>query len=323
MRLACCAALSLAIGSLGCSRADVYAITAEAAASGQTAGGAAGSANGGASGQAGEGGTPPSCARGELVPGDTSQSVMVDGMSRSFLLHVPDAYAGAMPAALIVDFHGQGSTAQEERDRSPYPARVDTEGVLMAFPVGLKGSLGLSWNVGPCCLADVDDVAFARAVVTRIEQLGCVDPKRVYAIGTLTGGGMAHYVACHAADVFAAAAPAAFDLLVENEAECTPARPISVATFRGTDDSRVPYAGGPSSLVPGMPITFLGAQGSFEKWAEIDGCSGTPSAADASGCSSYTTCAGGAEVMLCTKQGGREEPGDPGVAWPFFERHTL
>ena len=92
---------------------------------------------------------------------------------------------------------------------------------------------------------------------------------------------MAHYVACRAADVFAAAAPAAFDLLAENVNDCVPQRPITVISFRGTADSRVPYDGGPSSLVPGMPITFLGAQATFEAWAKIDGCTGAPSAADA------------------------------------------
>ena len=90
---------------------------------------------------------------------------------------------------------------------------------------------------------------------------------------------MAHYVACHAADVFAAVAPAAFDLLEENVNGCIPQRPITVISFRGTADSRVPYTGGPSSLVLGMPITFLGAQATFEAWARIDRCTGSAIAA--------------------------------------------
>src|SRR6185503_17352588 len=102
-----------------------------------------------------------------------------------------------------------------------------------------------------------------------------------------------------------------------------PARPVTVIAFRGTADSRVPYEGGPSSLVPGMPLTFLGAQGTFEKWAEIDGCVGSPSAEDANGCASYADCDGGAEVILCTQPGARVEPGDPTIAWPVLTRHTL
>jgi polyhydroxybutyrate depolymerase len=134
---------------------------------------------------------------------------------------------------------------------------------------------------------------------------------------------MAYDVACQAADIFAAVAPAAFDLLQENVNDCNPSRPITEISFRGTADPRVPYAGGPSSLVPGMPITFLGAQATFERWGQIDGCASPPSSADSDGCSSYPGCDGGVEVMLCTKQGGRDDPGEASIAWPILKRHTL
>jgi polyhydroxybutyrate depolymerase len=249
--------------------------------------------------------------------------VQVDSVSRSYVLHVPPGYDGKKSVALVVDFHGIGGSGSSELASSPYPAQLDSEGVVMAFPDGLKGPTGTGWNVGPCCVADVDDVAFARALVAQVATIACVDLDRVYSVGVLMGGGMAHYVACHAADVFAAAAPAAFDLLAENVDDCVPQRPITVIAFRGTADSRVPYDGGPSSLVPGMPITFLGAQATFDAWARIDGCKGAPAPANGSGCASYSGCQGAVEVTLCTKQGGHEDPGDPSIAWPVLKRHTL
>jgi len=255
--------------------------------------------------------------------GDSNQTVLVDGTMRSYILHVPAAYDGTKPVPLVVDFHGVGDSGSSERSDSPYPDVLDPEGVVMAFPDGMKGPAGTAWNVGPCCVANVDDVAFARALVAQVRQRTCVDPARVYAVGVLTGGGMAHYLACRAADVFAAVAPAAFDLLAENVAECAPSRPISVISFRGTADSRVPYEGGPSSLVPGLPLTFLGAEATYAKWAELDHCVGPASAPDARGCSGYSGCDDGVEVILCSKQDGRLEPGDPSVAWPVLKRHTL
>ena len=134
---------------------------------------------------------------------------------------------------------------------------------------------------------------------------------------------MVYSLACRAADVFAAVAPAAFDLLQETVNDCQPSRPLTVISFRGTADTRVPYAGGASSLVPGMPITFLGAQATFERWALIDGCTGTPSTEDSNGCSFYSGCPGGVEVVLCTKQGGVAEPGNANVGWPVLNRHAL
>jgi polyhydroxybutyrate depolymerase len=71
-----------------------------------------------------------------------------------------------------------------------------------------------------------------------------------------------------------------------------------------------------------MPLTFLGAEDTFQKWAELDGCTGMPSPVDASGCSRYSSCDDGAEVVLCTDEG-VALAGDPVVAWDVLSRHTL
>ena len=258
-----------------------------------------------------------------LAAGDRNESVTVGSTSRTYILHVPSSYTGASAVPLVVDFHALGSSGNGEETASPYKAVTDPEGVITAYPNGLTGPAGAAWNVGPCCVANVDDVAFARAVVAQIETEACIDSKRVYAVGFSMGGGMSHYLACHAADLFAAVAPAAFDLLQENIGDCTPPRPIAEMTFRDTGDPIVPYAGGASSLVPGMPVTFLGAVATFQKWAQIDGCTGSPSTADANGCQFYPTCHGGVGVALCTKQGGTHEPGNASVGWPFLKQYTL
>jgi polyhydroxybutyrate depolymerase len=72
-----------------------------------------------------------------------------------------------------------------------------------------------------------------------------------------------------------------------------------------------------------MPVDLLGAQATFKKWAKIDQCTDSPSPEDANGCSSYSACQGGVEVVLCTKQGGGLEHGNARVAWPILKRHTL
>lgn len=285
---------------------------------------AGGAESGGASagGDSSSGGQAPTCPSPALSPGDSNQTVSVDGSSRSYVLHVPASYSGSIAAPLIVDFHGLGGSGTQERSSSPYPGVVDGEGVVMAFPSGESGPSGPAWNVGPCCV-DSDDLAFARALVQQVESLACIDPKRVYAVGFSMGGGMSHYLACHAADIFAAVAPAAFDLLEENVGDCTPSRAITEISFRGTSDPIVPYDGGYSSVVPGMPITFLGAAGTFSKWAELNGCTGSPSGPDANNCQTYSQCDEGVEVTLCTKQGGSHEAGNAAVAWPVLKRHTL
>ncbi len=291
--------------------------------SGGASAGSGGGGNAGDGGNGGNGGSAGGCAKSIAAPGDSVQTLSIAGRTRSYVLHVPGAYDGTQRVPLVLDFHALGGTGKSELSSSPYPAVLDPEGVIQAFPDGLRGPAGTAWNVGPCCVEDVDDVAFARAIVAHAQSLACVDPTRVYAVGVLTGGGLAHYLGCHAADLFAAIAPAAFDLLEENVEDCTPQRPIGSISFRGTGTSRVPYEGGPSSLVPGMPLTFLGARATAERWASINGCGAVPSEPDADGCITYPGCDAGVEVTLCTKQGGREDPGDPSIAWPVLARHRL
>lgn len=265
---------------------------------------------------------PITCPTNASSAGDTTIEVQIGSSTRSYILHVPPAYDGSRPVPLVVDFHPLSGSGQSERNASPYPGQTDPEGVITAFPSGLAGPSGGAWNVGPCCVANTDDVAFARALVADVQARACIDPQRVYAVGFSMGGGMSHYLACHAADLFAAVAPAAFDLLEENVEDCHPERPITVVSFRSTGDPIVPYMGGFSSVVSGMPITFLGAQATFEAWAERNQCNGSPSQ-DANGCSAYSDCAAGTEVVLCTRQGGGHDYGDAAIGWPILREHTL
>jgi len=302
-----------------CARADLDAVTRPPSGDGGT--GDSGTGDGGTGDGGTDGITPVSCPSPALASGDSTRTVQVGGVTRSYVLHVPSAYDGSKPVPLVLDFHPIKGSGAQERASSPYPDETDRDGAVMAFPSGLSGPLGNAWNIGPCCVdnaADVDDVAFARALVAQVETTACIDPKRVYAVGFSMGGGMAHYLACQAADLFAAVAPASFDLLQENV--CHPARPITVISFRGSSDGLVPYEGGPSAIVTGMPVTFLGAKGTFQKWAEIDQCTGSPSAPDSDGCETYSRCQAGVEVVLCTKPGGQTY-GDAAFAWPLLKQH--
>jgi polyhydroxybutyrate depolymerase len=282
---------------------------------------------GSGTGGSGTGGSAP-CPLPALQPGETTETIQVGSLGRSYILKVPTAYDGSKRVPLILDFHSLAVTASTQKSLSLFPAQTAPEGVVMVFPNGMSGPMGPAWNVGPCCVSPVngvavDDVAFAKAIVSKVSSTACIDSKRVYAVGFSMGGGMAYEIACRAAEVFAAISPASFDMSIESAAACSPRRPVTVIAFRGTADTLVPYNGGPTTVVPGMPVTFMSAQADFQKWAELDGCTGSPSPPDGNGCSSYTACKEGAEVILCAKPGGGQEQGNAGIAWPVLKRHAL
>jgi polyhydroxybutyrate depolymerase len=241
---------------------------------------------------------------------------------RNYVLHVPQSYTGAGPVPLVMDWHGLLTNPSFEQLNSGYEAKSDKEGFLLVWPEGID----TAWNVGPCCTTsrDVDDVAFARALVAKLRSELCIDPKRVYSVGYSMGGGMSYKLACDAADLVAAIAPSAFQLMVEEEWPCKPSRPITVIAFNGTEDNIVPFMGGESVPPNGLNVVnhFLGAENTFQKWSMLNGCSGAP-VDDANGCKTYNNCQAGTEVTACITQGGGHDTGDPDIGWDTLKRFTL
>ena len=256
--------------------------------------------------------------------GKQNMSVTVDGKKRTFIMYVPSSYKGDKPVPLFVDYHQIGGSGSGQYSSTKYRSKTDPEGVITLYPDGTsKGGGGMGnlpgWNVGPCC-SDDDDVKFSREMIAAVEEIACIDKKRVYAAGYSMGGGMANQVACSMADVFAAVAPAGMDLNRTNSARCSPDRPISIIMFRGTADNVCKYQGGDSGYNDGL--NFLGAQLNFEFWAQKNGCTGSPSK-NSDGCDEYSNCKDGTKVVLCTKQGGGHEQGDANIGWPFLKQFTL
>ena len=303
--------------------------------------GGAPSGSGGTKGPEGDAGTPPgpaeastnaspdsgptvvTCPTTVLQPGDSNGSLMSGGAMRTYIYtsrRDTRARPRSRSSSTTIRFAG---TSSGEKGISGYATLGDTEGYATVFPQGIDNA----WNIGPCCTTSrtVDDLAFTRALVKDVQAKVCVDPKRIYAVGYSMGGGMSGYLGCNAADLFGAIAPAAFNLLIASEEPCNPSRPITEISFRGTADPIVPYDGGASMPPNGLGVTihFLGAQGTFQKWAQLDGCTGSPSAPDSNGCSTYSQCKDGVEATLCTKQGGSHDPGNQQLGWAMLKSHPM
>lgn len=299
---------------------------------GSAGSGTAGTSSAGQAGTSGAGGTagegameaPQTCpATSMLTPGEATQTIQVGGMTRSFILHVPASYTGQTPVPLVLDFHGILMSSSLQRSFSGFAQLSESEGFIVAFPEGTD----TAFNLGICCTSStaIDDVAFARAIVTQLSQQGCIDRKRVHSAGYSMGGGMSMKLACEAADVFASIAYSAFDLMPEEDLPCHPSRPIAALAFRSTGDPIVPYPGAVDTIPPnGNPnlVTFIGAEANLTKWGMIDGCTGTPEAAG-NGCQYYRQCSAGVEVGLCTKQGGGHDYMDAAAGWAFMKQHPL
>jgi polyhydroxybutyrate depolymerase len=292
-----------------------------------------GCSSNGAAGNGVDAGPAQSCPAGlTAVPGETTGTLTVGGQQRTYILHIPPGATGATAMPLVFDFHPIGVQASLWKDISTWGAAADKDGFIVVWPQGYMNS----WHVGRCCDpalgADVDDVAFTRAIIAQVSSQACVDSKRIYASGCSNGGGMSYELACDAADAIAAVAPVDFDCITgaNNDpscGNCNPSRPISETQFRCTGDKSCPYDGGATSVVAGL--LFPGAQANFATWAGIDQCTGSPQASsDNAACQTYSNCGAGAEVTLCSVPNGAHCGNYTtfpivDVAWEMFQRHPL
>jgi polyhydroxybutyrate depolymerase len=271
--------------------------------------------------------TPPDApcsASATLEAGETTLTIDVDGVERSFLVHAPPSYDGTTRMPVVLDFHGLTGNSNGQRNLTGFDDVADAEGFIAIYPQGLPNGNGQNaWNAGNCCGSTSDDVGFVRAIISTLQAEACIDARRVYASGCSNGGGMSYRLACEAADVIAAVAPVDFDCVVGGSCgNCSPARPITTVQFRGTNDQLVPYNGNGGG--------FVGAQQNFAIWGELNACTGDAAALQqsADGCESLPMCGAGAETVLCTVQNGTHCGSYNSfdiaqVAWNILQNHAL
>lgn len=290
-----------------------------------SAGGVSGSSGSASGAVGGTGGAalPPCTMPTSYAQGSSMKTLQQQGRTRQYTVYAPRSLAGTARVPLVLDFHGSTSSGAQEQAGSGWQQKADAEGFIVVFPDGV----GSAWNVGNCCgqaLSEmVDDVGFAKAIVSEVSKAACIDPKRVYATGISNGGGLAHRLACEAADVFAAIAAASADLVTD---PCTPARPITELSVRGESDTLVAYEGGNTGSTGWYSP---GAKGTLDLWKKIDGCTGTV-AQTLEYCETYSACAAGVEITLCSLPGTghilyQNSLGFdvPNTAWQMFMRQPM
>ena len=193
----------------------------------------------------------------------------LDGITRSYHLHVPSA-VGPTPAPLVLVFHGGGGTGPGTERLTRFTALADREGFLVAFPEGVEKN----WNDGREFTSSrahrdhVDDVAFVAALIDAIGRAHAVDPRRVYATGISNGGIFAHYLAAHLSARIAAIAPVVGGIADPPDAWLRPEQPVSVLMLQGTRDPLVPYHGGAVAFGRGK---IIDTEEAARRWAALNG----------------------------------------------------
>ncbi len=234
--------------------------------------------------RAGAGASPSTTSSGTPQPGgaltgDSTGSLVVGGVTRTYFLHVPPSYTGQNAVPLVVALHGRDGTGQGMVKLTHFSTVADANGFIVVYPDGIDRS----WNDGRQIPEESeDDVGFLRALISQLAGRYHIDPARIYATGISNGGMMTQRLGCELGDVLAAIAPDAGEMPVPENAVCHPPHHLSVLEFQGDADPYIPYAGGTPRCAPNLSTcgTVLSADDTMRGWASRDGCQATYASAN-------------------------------------------
>ena len=259
-----------------------------------------------------------------LQPGDSEHTVMVNDLERSYLLHIPPDINSQQAVPLVFAFHGWTLRPIDLQIMAGFDDLADQSRYIVVYPEGVE----LTWNTaetgfGAANELDVDESAFVQEILTDLETMITIDPKRVYAAGHSMGGALAYRLACEMSDTFAAIASVAGPMAYS---PCQPQRAVSVLHIHGLADKDVPFFGGGEHDHP--PVN-----NGIDAWVELDHCPNPiEEKDDKNGITqlTYAPCQDGTAVELYTSDTGIHPSysfgrvGIPAteIIWDFFETHS-
>ncbi len=167
-----------------------------------------------------------------------------EGMTRDFIVYLPQNYNTDSSFPVVFNLHGYGSNSVEQQFYANMNPVADSSGFIAVYPNAVDNA----WNSGisdnPLApTPDVDDVGFISAIIDFMNDNYSVDLKRVYSCGMSNGGFMSHRLACELSNRIAAIASVTGVIANSVAASCAPERPMPVLYIHGTTDPVVPFSG--------------------------------------------------------------------------------
>lgn len=220
----------------------------------------------------------------------TKASLVWDGLTRTYSVHVPSQLVTGTPLVLVL--HGAGSNGAQAARYTGMSALADQEGFLAVYPDGAPGRAnsdrGRTWNAVHCCgkayQNDIDDLGFLTALIQKMLAAYPVDPKRIYVVGHSNGAMMAYRLAAERSELIAAIAPLSGTIggdpdTTDSDTSLkmipSPEVPVAVVIFHGTADNVVPYQDRPGTTF-GDTRYDLSVNESSRFWGQANDCDPTP-----------------------------------------------
>ena len=161
---------------------------------------------------------------GEAAPtGTFTQSVDVDGTTRTFFVSVPENYDPDTQYPLVFGYHGGDDFGGEAmRDYLGLEGVAPLGSEIFVYPdataVNDPNGTGFEYGVGEAAMADD---AFFDSILEMMSGSYCIDANRIFATGQSAGGGYVAQLACHRGDVLRAVVPVAANIVLCGDSHCS------------------------------------------------------------------------------------------------------
>jgi len=182
-------------------------------------------------------------------------SLTVNGVSRTYVRHIPANYQ-QNSSALVIALHGSQGSGSQMQSASELSTKADQTGFAVAYPDALLSNQGhtlwsVFYNDFAFTGAPPDDVTFLRGLIITQEANIHPDSKKIFVTGFSIGGYMSHRAGVQLSDLVAAigVVEGSLDAIAPTDTRTVPAAvaPVSVLILHGDQDTAVAYCGDSSS----------------------------------------------------------------------------
>ena len=175
-----------------------------------------------------------------------ADTILHDGLIREYLLYVPEVYDGSFEVPLMLNFHGNGSSASSHMEYADMRNLADSDNFILVYPQGAILNGSSHWNnalESSTNKSSTKDFEFTNALINKLTINYNIDSSRIYACGFSNGADFTFALACYNSDKIAAIGAVSGLMYQETIDNCNPLHPTAVIEFHGTSDSYRPYEG--------------------------------------------------------------------------------
>ncbi|MFC2093218.1 alpha/beta hydrolase family esterase [Bacteroidota bacterium] len=206
-----------------------------------------------------------------------ADEIIVDGMTRTYTLFIPENSNGKN-FPLLIALHGGGGTGEGMKKLTDFNNYADEYGFAVVYPNGFekhwndRREVNRKYTNGK----EIDDVKFLTNLIDTLVFKYNIDSNRVFVSGISNGGAMSFYLALNAPEKFAGAAPVAISMPTHMINDDTNVTPIPIMIIFGDEDPLVPYNGGEISIGKIKRGKVIPVNDAVDFWVKNNNCNEEP-----------------------------------------------